>query len=156
MRSLRAAAMVLPVAAVLLLGGCGYGPRGDSIEGVWNLESASDGSGELEMTGQPVTLEIDGKKASGQGPCNSYSTEVTQRGDSVNFGLIASTQMFCEDGADFEGQYFAALDTVTTAEVDGDSLTLTGPGVELVYERDIDTSGTDPEDYPDPDPDDSY
>src|SRR6187549_2863226 len=117
MRSLRAAAMALPVAAVLLLGGCAFGPRGDSIDGTWNLESASDGSGELELTGQPVTLVIDGKKASGQGPCNSYSTQVTQNGDSVNFGLVASTQMFCEDAADFEGQYFAALDTVTEAEV---------------------------------------
>jgi heat shock protein HslJ len=64
---------------------------------------------------------------SGSGGCNTYSgTYEVSAPDVLVIGPIAATEMAClEDAAtQIEQEYFAALDTVTTYQIDVDRLTL--------------------------------
>jgi heat shock protein HslJ len=121
------------LAAVLLafgLAACAgeSGSSGDPT-GTWTLTSGSGAAGD-----NPVTVEVEGSAASGQGPCNRYMGLTLSDGDVT--GTAGSTQMACEEGVmAAETAYFAALEAVEGYEVDGDTLILTGPDVELTFER---------------------
>ncbi len=131
-RTLLAALLV-----VLGLGACGD-DSGSSTDatGTWTLTSGSGRQGEVPIVenNQPVMLVVDESGASGQGPCNTYQGLSFDDG-SVS-GAAASTRMACEDDVMLaESAYFAALEAVEAYEVDGDTLTLTGPDAELTFER---------------------
>jgi heat shock protein HslJ len=64
---------------------------------------------------------------SGSGGCNTYSaTYETSDPDVLVIGPIAATAMACTEDttSQIEQEYFAALDTVTTYQIDADRLTL--------------------------------
>ena len=76
---------------------------------------------------QRVTLEIDGTRVSGRGPCNRYFGSVVQSdigSNSIQVGPIASTKMACPH-LSAEHRYFQDLQRVAFAKVMPDGLILT-------------------------------
>ena len=88
---------------------------------------------------------------SGRAACNSYGGDVVVENGDVKFGPLAMTEMACDEAImASEAAYAAALPEVRAATLAGDQLTLTGPGVELVYERAETGPGVTPEIPPAP------
>lgn len=94
----------------------------------WQLNSLADGSGNI--TRMPIDSDIfiifDGDQVNGSGGCNSFSGEATIENPQMSFGNIAATLMACadEDVNQREGEFFAALNNVSTYEIVGQTLTL--------------------------------
>lgn len=95
----------------------------------WTATGVNNGKGALASVpaGVTVTAEFgtDGQ-VTGSSGCNSYSGPFTTSGtDGIKLGPLAATAKACEgDAGTVEGEYLAALDTVTTYEIAGDQLTL--------------------------------
>ena len=83
-----------------------------------------------------ITLTVAGSQVSGRSACNQYGGEIVVKDGQVQFGPLMMTEMACaEPIMASEAAYAAALAGVRAATRDGDRLTLTGDGVELVFER---------------------
>lgn len=77
--------------------------------------------------GASATLSVDGGTVSGVGPCNSYRGSIQVDGTSVIIGSLAETLIACEpEIQDAQDAFTAALRAIDTAEVDGETLVLTG------------------------------
>ena len=103
----------------------------------WTLEStvANDAVSSLPAGAKPPTLEIgkDGAASIFTG-CNNGSTDVTIDGDTMTWGPIAMTRMFCQGPpGDLETAVTTVLDGKTTFVVDGSTLTITKGDQGLVY-----------------------
>jgi len=131
MRSKTALIAVAVVAAAL--SGCASqagneiaAPVGDELDGSWQLTAGTDASGTFDLGDTAITLDVDGKRASGNSGCNSYTGDFGGTADGVTFGPFASTQMYCEPDSlmKLESRYLEALETVDTAAIDDDTLTL--------------------------------
>ena len=75
---------------------------------------------------QRITLEIDGTRVSGQGPCNRYFGSVVQSNtgsNSIQLGPLASTKMACPH-LSTEHNYFQDLQRVSMVTVVPDGLVL--------------------------------
>ena len=111
----------------------------DSLAGTsWMLVSY----GSPRATSTPVreaTIKFDDSgTVSGTTGCNSYGGEYEVDDDSVSFGPIAATEMACLDPPGImeqESNFLRILSAVTEYELEGNDLTLTGPGGELVFSR---------------------
>ena len=100
-----------------VLGGCN---SAKDIGGIYHLISDDPAL-------QRVTLEIDGTRASGQGPCNRYFGSITHiniGSSSIQVGPIASTKMACPH-LSAEHRYFQDLQGVSMVKVVPDGLVLT-------------------------------
>jgi len=143
------------ITAVLALGGCGTDDTDTRSEtaGVpllrehaeandWALD-ADDSTPAVEGAEGTVTLALQGDAASGQGPCNTYRATLSIDGDDLAITDVGTTMRACEPPAmDAEATYISALEAVTTGDVDGDDLVLTGPdGVRLVFDEHDDDGG---------------
>jgi heat shock protein HslJ len=76
---------------------------------------------------QRITLEIDGTRVSGQGPCNRYFGSITHSdtgSNSIQVGPLASTKMACPH-LSAEHRYFHDLQRVSMVTVVPDGLVLT-------------------------------
>ena len=139
-RRLIAAAVLLALAAGLLAAcgsddGSGSGgttttgaaaPVTGSLTGPEWVLDADQSSIDLP-DGASATLTVDGGTVSGVGPCNSYRGSIQVDGSSVTIGSLAETMMACEQPLmDAQDAFTAALRAVETAEVDGDTLVLSG------------------------------
>lgn len=107
------------------------------MTGDWTLASGgSTEAGEIAIVeGSPITMIVaeDGS-VSGNASCNQYTTMATIEGGDVSFSVVATTMMACEDAVmAAEAAYLAALGSVNAGQLDGDTLTLSGNGAELVY-----------------------
>jgi heat shock protein HslJ len=130
---------VFSIIAALLLAACTSANTGQDLVGTsWELVSL-DGDPVEGMTieGIAVTLEfISSTEAGGSGGCNSFGAEYSSDvNDSIDFSNIFSTLMACEIGSDVETAYFAALDVADHYQVDGQTLTITGNGHTLIFDR---------------------
>jgi heat shock protein HslJ len=110
-------------------------PEEIDLTGNWQLLSGSvDGEALPLIDGSPVTLNITGTELGGSSACNSYGGHFILDGASISIGDLVSTLMMCgPEAMDVEVPYLEALRKVDTVAVDGDELTLTGPGIELRY-----------------------
>lgn len=132
---------VVALLAAGLLAGCGEAGPGvatgttTGLDGSWRLVAGSAQGRDLRLDdAYPVTLDVDGDKASGRSACNSYFATVEYPDDTVRFGSVGGTEMACEDDAmNLEADYMTALAAVSTARTDGDRLVLQGDGVRLEY-----------------------
>lgn len=86
------------------------------------------------IAGTKVTLSMTGGTASGSGGCNTYSGPYDTSGDAgLTFGALASTAMACADGVSRQEQaYFAALGKVASFSIEGDHLTLSDDGGQML------------------------
>lgn len=96
--------------------------------------------GDPVLTDTKVTLALAGDgRATGTGGCNNFFAEAGFHTMPLFFGPVASTRMACEPAIMAqESAYFAALDTVVSYELAGNSLSLLNalavPVIELTRE----------------------
>lgn len=147
MSPIRHLAKTLAVAAAigLVLTACGTESGSDTgvdpgapgavdLDGDWTLTAATLDGADLDLSPGPITLSVDGAKWSGTSACNQYFADVTRDGDQVTLGAVGGTEMACDEPRmTLEGHYWSALQAVTSASRDGDSLVLTGDGVTLTF-----------------------
>jgi len=107
----------------------------DSVEGPWQLTSGTVDREEIPIiASHPITITFDGDRVSGTASCNGYGGTFDLDGSSIGIANLAMTEMACfpEETMEAEQMYAGALTLVDNVSVDGD-LTLTGPGIELVF-----------------------
>ena len=104
------------VAFAFVLGGCS---SAKDIGGMYHLISDDPAL-------QRVTLEIDGTRVSGQGPCNRYFGSITNSdtgSNSIQVRPLASTKMACPH-LSAEHSYFQELQHISMVKVVPDGLVL--------------------------------
>ena len=129
---------------VLIMAACaksqpsGSGSDPSALTGtIWKLSDQSMASLVQQVwPGSQITIEFQGGQASGVSACNQYGGSYTADSDgSLTFGAFHSTAMACVPAVGaLEQAYMAALGKVTHFSVDG-TLTLTGTGKPLTYDR---------------------
>lgn len=132
----------LTACALALLTGCAPA----DIQGTWWLVSGHDASGEFssdllgptdgDSSGR-IIVTIDGTSVGGHA-CNSFGGTITTWGDSVTISPGAITEMWCEEPAglmELESRVFLGLSSIRERYVSGDTVTFTGPSIEMVFER---------------------
>ena len=126
----------------VVLGACGTSapdPSGAGpvdVTGHWQMTSGTiDGVVLALVDDAPITLAVTGTQFSGRAACNHYGGEIVVDGGRTRFSLTSMTAMACAAPVmAFEAAFTAVLPRVVDAAVDGARLTLTGPGVELLFE----------------------
>lgn len=111
-------------------------PSSADYDGAWGLQSGHGPDGDIAVIeGAPITLDIDGGSASGRAACNYYGGDVTTDGSSFHLQGGSMTEMACEEAImEAEARYMAALMVADTISREEDTLSLTGPDAELVFE----------------------
>jgi heat shock protein HslJ len=112
-------------------------PSGVDPNGEWQLiEGSVDGQTLTLPPDVPVTLVVEGSGVSGRSGCNQYFGEFTLVDGRVTLGGLGGTEMACEVPImALEAAYLGGLAKVDWARMDGETLVLTGPAVELRFER---------------------
>ena len=140
--------LTMIVAAATALVGCSpretpatAGPV--SLEGDWQLASGTvDGAPFPVVADTPVTLIVQGTAISGRAACNQYGGTLSVVDGGPRLAMTNMTEMACEGPAmTAEAAFSAALPRVTAAARDAERLTLTGQGLELVFERPATSGG---------------
>lgn len=78
-----------------------------------------------------LILEPGSDKANGSGGCNNFFTSYSASGKTLKFGLVASTEMFCQNVMDTESGFFKALERTQSYSIKGNYLYLTDPSGEI-------------------------
>lgn len=105
--------------------------------GTWRLMDGGGPEGEVRVVdGYRITLTVSGGEVGGTSACNTYGGPLDSDDDSFDVkGGLSMTEMGCNPKVmEAEASYLAALGDVDTASRDGDTLTLTGPDTELLFE----------------------
>jgi heat shock protein HslJ len=113
----------------------------------WSLVSFGAPGAETPLVeGSSITLLLADGQAGGFGGCNSYGTTYQVAGNELTFGQITSTLVACEDDqvTQQEQEYFRALESANSYELEGNHLRITYDGGEglLVFETPV-TTGED-------------
>jgi heat shock protein HslJ len=106
------------------------------LGGAWVLRQGSGPDGEIVVPGDyRITLSFTGDEIGGQA-CNHYGGRYELSADgTLRLGAMSTTEMACaEPMMTVEAGYHAALGKVRAVARDGDVLTLSGEGTELVFE----------------------
>jgi heat shock protein HslJ len=98
------------------------------LEGAWNVTGYNNGNEAVTSPAVGTTLTAtftpDGKVAGSAG-CNDYNGAYTLDGTSLTVGPLASTKKACDQAVmDQETQFLTALQTPTTVEPSGATITL--------------------------------
>ena len=124
----------------LLLSGCSLFVAGASasLGGEWQLQAGTNqGQAIPIVAGSRITLKIDGNEVGGTAACNQYGGQIHVSGTTISITELIQTEMACLDDRLMasESVYLGSLARVTAAGRNGDSLVLTGPGVELRFDH---------------------
>lgn len=116
-------------------GAAGGGGATLPLEGTtWHLTELG-GDAALPSGGAAPTLRLDpaGRRAGGNTGCNSFGGSYELSGASLRFGALISTKRACVDEAlnAQEAAYLTALGNTRSWDVDGATLTLSGPAGRL-------------------------
>ncbi len=117
------------------LAGCSPGASTTALRGEWILTSGSDSAGTLDAAITDVSLVIDADGVSGR-VCNSFGGSLVGSPTDLRVESLFSTEMYCMTPTgimEVEQRFLEDLGAVTGATVDGDQLTLVGPGVTLAF-----------------------
>jgi heat shock protein HslJ len=118
------------------LAACGQAAEPASIAGAWQLEEGTlDGDPIPLVDGFPITLTIDAETVGGTAACNGYGGSYTFEDGEIAISELGATAMACvpEETMAAEAAYLEALTRATTVSATDDQLTITGEGVELVF-----------------------
>ncbi len=127
---------------IVVVGGCaspgGTTPRSPASDpqGSWQLVAAETPDGPIELLDDhPFTLTLEASTVGGQA-CNHYGGRIEPVAGGIAISDMGSTDMACapEEVMVAEAAYMEALTAVRAMRLDGDTLVLTGPGVELRFE----------------------
>jgi len=107
------------------------------VAGPWQLAAGTvDGVRFLIVDDAPVTMTVDGAQIRGRSGCNQYGGEFLMDGERVRVVLTSMTQMACPEPAmAIEAAFDAAVGRIRGATREGDRLILSGPDVELIFDR---------------------
>lgn len=110
---------------VVVLAAC-TGGSSASIEGQWKLVSYGSPSSQTPSVPDVETsIEFKDGQISGNVGCNGFGGEYEVNGDTITFGPVMATLMFCEAVAEQESTTLAVFQEKATFVLDGDTLTLT-------------------------------
>jgi heat shock protein HslJ len=133
--NLRSNRIGLMLACMLAFTACG---TDDSrpMDGDWVLIAATVEGDVIQLDDQPrVTMTIGDSEISGRAACNTYSGAVSIDDGAFSVGAIAQTEMACEPSVmELESTYLKGLFSVTNAARSGDTASLTGDGIEYMFE----------------------
>jgi heat shock protein HslJ len=108
--------------AMLILSACAGGSSAD-IQGQWKLVSYNQNPAAPDVE---TSIEFKDGQLNGNVGCNSFGGEYTMDEDTINFGPIMSTMMFCEGPiGEQEMGTLAVLQEKSTFVIDGNTLTIT-------------------------------
>jgi heat shock protein HslJ len=108
--------------AMLILSACAGGSSAD-IQGQWKLVSYNQNPAAPDVE---TSIEFKDGQLNGNVGCNSFGGEYTVDDDTINFGPIMSTMMFCEGPiGEQEMGTLAVLQEKSTFVIDGNALTIT-------------------------------
>lgn len=128
-----------------------FTPGTGSVAGAdaeWTLTSLTDATGTVTSPLPAPTLDLRTRgEVTGNGGCNSFRAAYDGDADALRVSPVLSTRRACVRGGDLEARYLAALEKVTAAK-SGPDLTLTGPGVSLVFSKDEKRSADDRDTQP--------
>ncbi|MCU1535545.1 MAG: hypothetical protein JWR53_2026 [Glaciihabitans sp.] len=133
------------IAAVLTLAGCASGPATSSapdprLRGQWELTSASDATGTLDLSPTFVTFTIgDADHTAVHTPCDDIPASVRGTAGAVYVSMRYVVPAECGQAAQtvVDRRILRALDRVDRAKVDAGTLTLSAEKVTLGFERHI-------------------
>ena len=99
----------------------------------WTLVKIGDQEVTLEA---PPTLTVaDDGSVSGSTGCNTYTGTATIEGDSISFGPLATTRVFCSGAPGVtETAFLAAINEVEAFAIDGQGRLVLEDGVVLLFE----------------------
>lgn len=118
--------IVIPLLAVLMLAACSGGGSA-SVDGTWSLVSYGPPSVQIPAAPDVETsIEFKDGQVSGNVGCNGFGGEYEVDGDTLTFGPIMSTMMFCEGPVgEQEMGTLSVLQASASFVLDGDTLTIT-------------------------------
>jgi heat shock protein HslJ len=88
--------IILFTAAIVLLSACSSAPQAD-LFGEWKLVSYGDKTNPTPALPEVDTsITIKDGQLSGNVGCNSFGGQYQIKGDSISFGSIMSTEMYCD------------------------------------------------------------
>ncbi|GAA5532171.1 META and DUF4377 domain-containing protein [Deinococcus aluminii] len=105
-----------------------------NLDGTWTL---TGGTALRPVPGSLPSLTLSGGRVTGSGGCNRLTGTFQAKGETLSFGALATTRMACAPAVNAQEQAFLAfLKTPLTAQVQGQTLTLTNAaGKTLVFRR---------------------
>jgi heat shock protein HslJ len=137
----RTHALIVLLAVTTAACGASVGAGGDPTTNAWAFESGTlNGEPIPYVDGHPITMLFDETGVGGQAACNQYFGGYELSGSEISFSELGQTMMAClpEEVMDSEAAYLEALASVDSFGIDGNTMTLTGEGVELVFVVDED------------------
>lgn len=118
---------LLGLIVLLVMTACTSGESPASIQGQWKL--VSFGGPAAQFTVDPeieTSIEFNAEgQLNGNVGCNGFGGEYTVDGNTLTFGPIMATLMFCEAVAEQESITLAVFQEKATFELDGNTLTVT-------------------------------
>ena len=104
--------------------------------GTWRLTEGRGPDGDIPLIkGYRITLDINAGSVVGKSACNTYGGRMDTDGDSISLSGLGGTEMGCARPVmNSEEAYLNSLLVADTIGREGDTLTLTGPDAELVFE----------------------
>ena len=91
----------------------------DTLGGTWRAVRALGG----DVSGPELSLS--GNEATGTGGCNRFSGSAVIKGNTIKFGPLRATKMFCAGKMDTETVFLSALDATRAFAVSGNELVFT-------------------------------
>jgi heat shock protein HslJ len=104
---------------------------------VWNLDTYRNSQGSLVgvLQNTEITAQFQNGTVGGSSGCNSYSGDYTISGNALTIGALSITLMYCTmpNGVMAqEGDYIAALKSVTSYRINGNTLIMTNAAGDVV------------------------
>ena len=92
----------------------------------WILKVLNGNNINITSGGKEVflTLSDTSNRATGSGGCNNFFSQYTVTGKALQFGPVASTEMYCIDKMETEGSFFKALQQTRSFKIKGGNLFL--------------------------------
>ena len=113
------------VGLAVLISACSGIQTSELLDGTeWELRNIRKST---PIPGRKITIKFNDGEVSGIAGCNSYFGSVEIKGDAINFGMMASTEMACMEPAgimDQEQEYLKFLADVVIFEIADDQLIL--------------------------------
>ena len=118
--------LVIGLLAIFTLAAC-TGGSSAPLQGQWKLVSYGSSSDQtLAAPDVDTSIEFLDGKLSGNVGCNGFGGDYTVDGDTITFGPVMSTLMFCEGPVgEQEAVTLAVFFETTTFILDGNMLTIT-------------------------------
>lgn len=128
--------IALTTALALMATACLGSDFADSVDGSWQMTSGTvDGEEIPIVASHPITITFDGDRVDGTASCNGYGGTYELDESTIEFSDLTMTEMACSPQETMEAEelFATAITRTDTVSLD-EQLTLSGDGVEMVFE----------------------